>query len=167
MQQGHQGHGAMDRQMARNNYRMVAVASVGMLILMYLIMFTMIYSWGEFVQNINFFYMAIMMATPMVVMMPLMMSSMYPDRKLNMAIYAGGAVLFVLAFIGIRGQLLVGNEEFLGSMIPHHSGAILMCERSNITDPEIKSLCGEIIESQRREISEMKAIMNRLSSSTR
>jgi uncharacterized protein (DUF305 family) len=52
-------------------------------------------------------------------------------------------------------------------MIPHHSGAILMCERSNITDPEIKSLCGEIIESQKREISEMKALMNRLSSSTR
>lgn len=161
MQQGHQGHGAMDRQMARKNYRMLAVASVGMLILMYLIMFTMIYSWGEFVQNINFFYMAVMMATPMVVMMPLMMGSMYPDRKVNLAIIIGGAVLFVLAFIAIRGQLLVGNEQFLRSMIPHHSGAILMCERSNISDPQIKSLCGEIIESQKREIDEMKQIMKR------
>ncbi|MGE5564468.1 MAG: DUF305 domain-containing protein [Bacillota bacterium] len=147
--------------MARKNYRMLAVASVGMLVLMYLIMFSMIYSWGEFVQNINFFYMAIMMATPMVVMMPLMMGSMYPDRKLNLLIYIGGAVLFVLAFIGIRGQLLVGNEQFLRSMIPHHSGAILMCEQSNITDPEIKSLCGEIIESQKREIDQMKQIMKR------
>ena len=161
MQQGHQGHGAMDRQMARKNYRMLAVASVGMLILMYLIMFTMIYSWGEFVQNINFFYMAIMMATPMVVMMPLMMGSMYPDRKLNTAIYFGGTLLFVLAFIGIRGQLLVGDDQFLRSMIPHHSGAILMCEKAKISDPEIKSLCGEIIESQKREIDEMKQIMKR------
>ncbi len=161
MQQGQQGHAAMDARMARNNYRMLAVSAVGMLILMYLIMFTMIYSWGEFVQNINFFYMAVMMATPMVVMMPLMMGSMYPDRQLNMAIYIGGAVLFVLAFIGIRGQLLVGNEQFLRSMIPHHSGAILMCERSNISDPQIKSLCGEIIESQKREIDEMKQIMKR------
>lgn len=161
MQQGHQGHGAMDRQMALKNYRMLAVASIGMLVLMHVIMFTMIYSWGEFVQNINFFYMAIMMATPMVVMMPLMMGSMYPDRRLNMAIYIGGAALFVLAFIGIRGQLLVGNEQFLRSMIPHHSGAILMCEQANISDPEIKSLCGEIIESQKREIDEMKQIMKR------
>lgn len=161
MQHGHQGHSAIDHQMARKNYRMLAVASVGMLVLMYLIMFSMIYSWGEFVQNINFFYMAIMMATPMVVMMPLMMGSMYPDRKLNLLIYIGGAVLFVLAFIGIRGQLLVGNEQFLRSMIPHHSGAILMCEQSNITDPEIKSLCGEIIESQKREIDQMKQIMKR------
>jgi len=161
MQQGHKGHGAMDRQMARKNYMMLGIASIGMLILMYLIMFTMIYSWGEFVQNINFFYMAIMMATPMVVMMPLMMGSMYPDRKLNMAIYIGGALLFVLAFIGIRGQLLVGNDQFLRSMIPHHSGAILMCEQANISDPEIKSLCGEIIASQKREIDEMKQIMKR------
>ncbi|NUR13280.1 MAG: DUF305 domain-containing protein [Bradyrhizobium sp.] len=147
--------------MARKNYRMLAIASVGMLILMYFIMFTMIYSWGEFVQNINFFYMSIMMATPMVAMMPLMMGSMYPDRKLNMLIYIGGAILFVLAFIGIRGQLLVGNEQFLRSMIPHHSGAILMCEQANISDPEIKSLCGEIIGSQKREIDEMKQIMKR------
>ena len=160
MQQGHQGH-AMERQMARKNYRMLAVASVGMLMLMYLIMFTMIYSWGEFVQNINFFYMAIMMAVPMIVMMPLMMGAMYPDRKLNMLIYIGGAVLFVLAFIGIRGQLLVGNEQFLRSMIPHHSGAILMCEQANISDPEIKSLCADIIRSQKQEIDQMKRILDR------
>ena len=102
-----------------------------------------------------------MMATPMVVMMPLMMGSMYPDRQLNMLIYIGGAVLFVLAFIGIRGQVLVGNERFLRSMIPHHSGAILMCERSAISNPEIKSLCGEIIESQKREIDQIKQIMKR------
>ena len=162
MQQGHQGHGAMNQQMTRKNYRMLAVASVGMLILMYIIMFTMIYSWGEFVQNINFFYMAIMMATPMVVMMPLMMGSMYSDRKLNMAIYIGGAVLFVLAFIGIRGQVLVGDEQFLRSMIPHHSGAILMCEEAKITDAELKALCGNIIKSQAEEINQMKAILKRL-----
>ena len=151
----------MDRQMARKNYAMLGVSAAGMLTLMYLIMFTMIYSWGEFVQNINFFYMAVMMATPMVVMMPLMMGSMYPDRKLNLAITIGGAVLFVLAFIGIRGQLLVGNDQFLRSMIPHHSGAILMCERAKISDPEIQTLCGDIIRSQKQEIDQMKAILNR------
>lgn len=166
MKQGsHEGHGgqgmAGGRDMARRNYRMLALSSLGMLVLMYLIMFTMIYSLGEFIQNINFFYMAIMMATPMVVMMPLMMGSMYPDRRINLIIYVGSALLFVLAFIGIRGQLLVGDDQFLRSMIPHHSGAILMCEQARITDPEIKTLCGNIVRSQKEEIDEMKQILKR------
>jgi uncharacterized protein (DUF305 family) len=161
MQPGHAQHDKMDRQMAAKNYRMLGISFVVMLILMYLIMFTMIYSLGEFIQNINFFYMAIMMATPMTVMMPLMMGSMYPDRKLNLIVYVGCALLFVLAFIGIRTQALVGDTQFLRSMIPHHSGAILMCEQANIKDPEIKTLCGEIIKSQAEEIDQMKGILKR------
>jgi len=147
--------------MANRNYRMLGISFIVMLILMYLIMFTMIYSLGEFIQNINFFYMAVMMATPMTVMMPLMMGSMYPDRKLNLIVYVGCALLFVLAFIGIRTQALVGDTQFLRSMIPHHSGAILMCEKAKIDDPEIKTLCGQIIKSQTEEISQMKGILSR------
>ena len=162
---GHRGpgkHGMDDGgAMARRNYRMLGLSALGMLVLMYVIMFTMIYSLGEFIQNINFFYMAIMMATPMVVMMPLMMGSMYPDRRLNLIIYVGSAVLFVLAFVAIRGQLLVGDRQFLRSMIPHHSGAILMCEQAKLSDPEIKTLCGNIIRSQKDEIDQMKQILKR------
>ena len=161
MQQGSMHEGRMDKAMAGRNYRLLGISAVGMLILMYLIMFSMIYSLGEFIQNINFFYMAIMMATPMVVMMPLMMPSMYPDKKLNLLIYFGSAALFVLAFIGIRNQLLVGDRQFLRSMIPHHSGAILMCERATISDSEIKTLCGNIIRSQKQEIDQMKQILAR------
>ena len=47
-------------------------------------------------------------------------------------------------------------------MIPHHSGAILMCEEAKLTDPEIRQLCGEIIQAQKDEISQMKRIMDRL-----
>jgi uncharacterized protein (DUF305 family) len=46
-------------------------------------------------------------------------------------------------------------------MIPHHSGAILMCREAKLQDPEILRLCGEIIESQRREIAEMNRILER------
>jgi uncharacterized protein (DUF305 family) len=46
-------------------------------------------------------------------------------------------------------------------MIPHHSGAVLMCENPRLEDPEIKSLCGQIIEGQLREIDQMKAILER------
>ena len=161
MQKGSMHEGRTGETMARKNYRMLGATAIGMLILMYLIMFTMIYSLGEFIQNLNFVYMAIMMATPMVVMMPLMMPAMYPDRKLNRLIYLGSAALFLLAFAGIRAQAFVGDTQFLRSMIPHHSGAILMCERAAIKDPEIKALCGEIIRSQKQEIAQMKQILHR------
>ncbi len=161
MQQGEMSEAHMAGKQAKKSYMMLGLGGIGMLILMYLIMFTMIYSFSEFIHNINFFYMAIMMATPMIVMMPMMMKSMYPDANLNLLIYAGSAALFVLAFAGIRTQALVGDTQFLRSMIPHHSGAILMCEQADISDPEIKSLCGEIIESQKREIDQMKGILAR------
>lgn len=46
-------------------------------------------------------------------------------------------------------------------MIPHHSGAILMCEQASITDPEIIALCQQIISSQQKEITQMEAILAR------
>ncbi|MEO7635511.1 MAG: DUF305 domain-containing protein [Sphingomicrobium sp.] len=162
MTQGQMDHGQMDGEMARRNYLMLGYTSIGMLIVMYLVMFTMIYSLGEFVHNINFFYMAIMMAIPMIAMMPLIMPSMYPAKRLNLLIYAGSAVLFVLAFLGIRAQALVGDTQFLRSMIPHHSGAVLMCERAKISDREIQQLCDGIIRSQKQEIDQMKQILKRL-----
>ena len=161
MKQGEMHHDRMSADMVRRNYMMLLVSSLVMLVIMYLVMFTMIYSLGEFIQNINFFYMAILMATPMTVMMPMMMRSMYPDRKLNLIVYVGCGLLFVLAFVGIRTQALVGDSQFLRSMIPHHSGAILMCEKAKISDPEIKELCGGIIRSQKAEIDQMKQILKR------
>jgi uncharacterized protein (DUF305 family) len=55
----------------------------------------------------------------------------------------------------------VGNDQFLRSMIPHHSSAILMCQQSQLTDPEIIQLCQEIIASQKEEITQMQAILAR------
>jgi uncharacterized protein (DUF305 family) len=125
----------------------------------------MIWSGAQFVQNINFFYMAIMMATPMIFMMPLMMPSMYPDRRKNLVVYIGSALLFILAFAAIRDQTLVGDKEFVRSMIPHHSGAILMCNRAALEDAEVRDLCFKpngIVESQQREIEQMERLKARL-----
>ena len=44
-------------------------------------------------------------------------------------------------------------------MTPHHSIAILTSERANITDPRVRKLADDIIEAQRLEISEMKALI--------
>ena len=65
-------------------------------------------------------------------------------------------------FFAMRTQAAVGNEQFLRSMIPHHSGAILMCEKAQLTDPEIIALCKQIISSQQAEIAQMQQILQRL-----
>ena len=143
-------------------YMMLAVNLGLSLLVMYVAMFAMIWSWGEFIQNVNFFYMALVMWAPMGAIMLATMGGMYRNRKLNAALYVAFAAILVLSLVGIRQQSLVGDDQFLRSMIPHHSGAILMCEEAKLTDPEIRRLCGEIIQAQRDEIAEMKRIMDRL-----
>lgn len=143
-------------------YAMLAVNLGLSLLVMYVAMFAMIWSWGEFIQNVNFFYMALVMWAPMGAIMLATMGGMYRNRRLNAALYLVFTAIFVLSLLGIRQQSLVGDEQFLRSMIPHHSGAILMCEEATLADPEIRQLCGEIIQAQKDEIAEMKRIMDRL-----
>ena len=161
MQQGLEKHGQMDPGMVRKHYVMLGLNLAISLAIMYFVMFAMIWTWGEFFQNINFFYMALMMWAPMGSLMLLTMGMMYPNEKLNMALHAAFALIFILSTIGIREQGLVGDRQFLRSMIPHHSGAILMCEEAAINDPAIKRLCAEIIVAQKTEIAQMKALLER------
>lgn len=130
-------------------------------VIMYFVMFAMIDGAGDFFNNINMFYMALMMVAPMAILMLLLMGSMYPNRRLNIALHVGFVALFLLAFAGIRTQVGVGDAQFLRSMIPHHSGAILMCREARIADAEIAALCRRIETSQRSEIDQMNRILAR------
>jgi hypothetical protein len=161
MQHAHDGHGAMNQEMERKHYLMFGLNLLLSAIIMYLGMFAMIWSGGEFIQNINFAYMALIMWAPMSIVMLWTMKSMYRNIRWNIALYALFAVVFLLSLWGMRDQLLVGDRQFLRSMIPHHSGAILMCERAKLSDPEIISLCEGIVRGQAEEIAQMKAILER------
>jgi len=157
----------MDRQMMRHHYRMLAVNIIVSTVIMYLLMFEMIWSFGEFFNNLNMFYMALTMAMPMGILMLLLMGSMYQDRKLNIVLYAVFGSLFVIAFWEVRAQGLIGDRQFVRSMIPHHAGAVLMCNRASFKDAEIRELCfgpNGIVQSQTREIKQMEAILGRKSS---
>lgn len=61
----------------------------------------------------------------------------------------------------MRAQALIGDRQFLRAMIPRHSGAVLMRQRSDIRDPEIVTLCAGIVGSRKQEIAQMKAILAR------
>lgn len=143
------------------SYRSLALQTAISGVIMYLVMFVMIDSLSSFYNNLNMFYMTLMMVAPMVVLMILAMRHMFPSKAANNALLVGAIVVFLGAFALIRTQTTIGDTAFLRSMIPHHSGAILMCREASIHDPEIKTLCGEIIQSQAREIDQMKAILAR------
>lgn len=130
--------------------------------IMYFVMFTMIEGLEHFRHNLNMAYMAVMMTAPMLVIEAVLMGQMYRNKRALAAVAVSGMVAFLLFFVFMRQQTAIDDTQFLKSMIPHHSGAILMCGRADVSDPEIKKLCGEIISSQRDEIAEMERILRRL-----
>lgn len=142
-------------------YRKLALAISINAVLMYLITYVNLADISHFQININRLYMALLMAAPMVIIMLLVMRSMFNNDRLNIGLYAAAAGAILLLFLLIRTQTPVGNEQFLHSMIPHHSSAILMCEESTISDPEISDLCNQIVRAQREEIAQMKQILQR------
>ena len=144
------------------HYRTLGLELIIHFVIMYLVMYTMIATLDDFYLNLNNVYMTLMMVAPMAVLMLVLMRSMYQNRRLNLIIGGVAVVIVAVAFWGMRSQAAVGDREFLRSMIPHHSGAILMCEQASISDPEIVALCGEIGKGQQREIDQMKAILARL-----
>ena len=147
---------------SKSAYGMLALNLILSGIVMYLVMFSMIDGWADFRNNINMGYMAVTMVAPMAIIMLATMGGMYGNRALNLVLYALFAVLFLGAFLAIRGQTLVDDRQFISSMIPHHSGAILMCRKAQLEDPELQTLCDEIQAGQRREIEQMEAIAARL-----
>lgn len=127
---------------------------------MYLLMYAMVDSLDQVVANANQLYMAGLMTAPMLLIEVTLMRGMYPSARYNAMILGFSAFLLVGAFLAIRYQAAIDDRQFLRSMIPHHSGAILMCRESTLRVPEIKALCGQIIESQKREIAEMEALLD-------
>jgi uncharacterized protein (DUF305 family) len=99
------------------------------------------------------------MTAPMVLIELAVMRSMYHDKRRNTLIAGAAVVAAVVFFVFIRRQTAVGDRQFLRSMIPHHAGAILMCDEASIRGADIKRLCQTIISSQQAEIDQMKVML--------
>lgn len=147
---------------SRRPYLMFGVNMIPGLAVMYVVMFTMIDGLGDFRNNLNMFYMAVTMWAPMGIFMLVTMPGMYPNKNANLALCVGFAVLTAGSFWATRSQALIDDRQFVASMIPHHSGAILMCREASLSDPELVSLCGEITRAQREEIEQMENIAARI-----
>lgn len=139
-------------------FLMVALSFVSMYVLMY----AMVDRFDNVYMNVNQVYMAALMSAPMVIIELALMGSMYPNKKMNALIIVIGLVALAASWLLIRQQTMVTDKQFLRSMIPHHAGAILMCEKAAIRDPQITELCRTIISGQQAEIEQMKTRLEEL-----
>ncbi len=147
-----------------NNYGrfsvMIATSTIVMLGLMYLNTFQLDHVYFSETRA----YMALVMGAAMAVIMLLFMKKMYADRRMNIGILALSVVVFAGALWLVRSQETVEDVSYMKAMIPHHSIAILTSGRAHISDPRVRKLADGIIETQKREIAQMKALISELES---
>jgi uncharacterized protein (DUF305 family) len=146
----------------QTHYGRLLVMIVLSFISMYALMYGMVNAFANVYMNVNQFYMAGLMAAPMGIIELALMSAMYRNRKLNIVVAIGSVVALALFWVLLRQQVAVSDTQFLRSMIPHHAGAILMCEQAPLQDTEIKALCKNIVSGQQSEIDQMKAKLEAL-----
>lgn len=133
------------------------------MIVMFIIMYLNTYRPDHLTFSETRFYMTFVMGAAMAVVMLTFMLSMYKNTRVNIAIFAGSILVFVGALWLVRSQETVGDKSWMSAMIPHHSIAILTSERANISDVRVRELADSIIEAQRREIAEMKWLIDDIS----
>jgi uncharacterized protein (DUF305 family) len=153
----HSQHGEHNSE--ENHYLRLAVMIVLSFISMYVLMYAMVNTLGDVYNSLNQVYMAGLMTAPMVVIELLLMSGMYKNKKLNALLITGSCVAGIAFFLFIRQQTAISDRQFLRSMIPHHSGAILMCNEASLQDQRLLELCKTIVTGQQQEIDQMRTIL--------
>ncbi|GAB2531830.1 DUF305 domain-containing protein [Rufibacter soli] len=131
-------------------------------VIMYAVMFLNVDKLEHVYLSTTRLYMTLLMVAPMAFFMLLMMSNMYQDKKLNSLILAGSVLVFAVVLYLLRSQIFIGDVQYMKAMIPHHSSAIMVSQKANLQDPEVRKLADQIIKSQKEEIAQMKAALARL-----
>ena len=146
-----------------NNYTKFVGMLAASCVAMYITMYLNTYELDHVYFSLTRFYMSCLGIAAMAIIMFVAMRAMYTNKKKNIAIIFGSIALFATALGLVRVQApVVGDVLWMKAMIPHHSIAILTSERADIKDPEVLRLANAIVEAQKKEIEEMKAMINRL-----
>lgn len=141
--------------MKHSNWTKLLVMSVISFISMYAIMYLMVNVFSDVYANLNQLYMVLAMVSVMVIIEILIMGDMY-NKKVKLITILLSIIVLITSIFFVRNQTFISDKEFIRSMIPHHSSAILMCDKADIQDIEIQNLCKNIISSQQEEIDWMK-----------
>lgn len=134
---------------------MIAASSFVMFFLMY----QLVYSLDHATFSLNRAIASLVMGCVMVVIMLSFMWSMYTGMATKVVVLALATISGAGLLLANRGQALVGDVSFMKAMIPHHSIAINNALKADISDPRVRALADKIVESQQREIAEMKSLI--------
>ncbi len=137
---------------------MIAVSSAIMFVLTYVTTYSADHIWFSRTR----FYMNLMMAGAMALVMLFFMRHMYRNARFNTLIVVCGLGLMAAGAWMTRAQTGIGDIAWMKAMIPHHSIAILTSTRADLRDPRVKALAESIVETQRREIAEMDRLIHDL-----
>ena len=151
-----------DHASGKNHYGHLLVMVLLSFISMYILMYAMVDRLVNVYPSFNQLYMAGLMTSPMVVIELGVMAAMYRNMTINVVVLVISVIAGIAFFLAIRQQAAIDDVQFLKSMIPHHAGAILMCNEASITDSQIADLCKGILAGQQSEIDLMKAALARL-----
>ena len=152
-----EAHQSKMMSMSWGKFAAMIVASV---VAMFFLMYQLIYSWDHAMFSMNRLVSSFVMGTVMTLIMLGFMWKMYQGMATKVGVAVGALILGIILLVVNRSQALIGDEDFMKSMIPHHSIAINNARKSDIRDPRVKALADGIIESQVREIAEMKWLLN-------
>jgi hypothetical protein len=139
----------------RSGYMRFGAMIITSMVVMFGVMYLNTYQISHVEWSETRLYMTLLMGATMSVVMLSFMWGMYKNTRMNLAIYAGSIIVFLIALFLVRSQTLVGDTSYMRAMIPHHSIAILTSERAEINDVRVRELADKIILAQRREIEEM------------
>ena len=147
-----------DDQMGMSWGRFAAMIGTSVVI-MFFLMYQLVYTIDHATFSINRLVASLVMGCVMTIVMLAFMWSMYKGQGTKVAVLVVAALLGVLLLSVNRGQMVIGDVSFMKSMIPHHSIAINNARKASISDPRVRELADQIIESQVREIAEMKLLI--------
>ncbi len=128
--------------------------------IMFFLMYQLIYSLDHATFSVSRLIASLVMGCVMTIVMLGFMWSMYDGMRTKVAVLALAALAGIILVSVNRSQSLIGDISFMKSMIPHHSIAINNARKASISDPRVRKLADEIIESQVREIAEMKLLID-------
>ncbi len=142
--------------MSWGKFAAMVVTSV---VIMFFLMYQLVYSLDHAMFSLNRLVASLVMGCVMAIVMLGFMWPMYRGTGTKIGVVVVAALLGATLLFMNRSQTFIEDVSFMKSMIPHHSIAINNARKASISDPRVRKLADGIIESQIREIAEMKLLI--------
>ena len=128
-------------------------------LVMFPLMYQLVYSADHATFSLTRLVSSVVMGCVMAAIMLAFMWKMYNGQGLKLLVLISAIALGVITLAINRQQVLIGDVDFMQSMIPHHSIAINNARKADIRDPRVRQLADGIIRAQVMEIAEMKLLV--------